>query len=122
MRTSLVLDDEPAIRNLITTILRHEDFRIVEAENGARGLEIMQEMGEQIDLIISDIRMPEVDGVAFARSVRRLHPRVPIILMSGYTECEATLDFDGFVEKPFAVRKLLEVVRRAVAQAGTRAA
>ena len=122
MRTFLVLDDEPSIRNLITAILRQQNFQILQAENGARGLEVMRDRGTHVDLIISDIRMPEVDGVSFARSVRQSHPHIPIILMSGYTECESSLDFDGFVEKPFSMKTLLDAVRRAMSPGRSRAA
>ena len=122
MPTSLVLDDEPSIRKLIRSILAIEHIQTIEAENGARGLEIMRESGSTVDLIISDIRMPDVDGISFARSVRQTHPRVPIILVSGYLEGEKAPDCDGFVEKPFRVGTLLDVVRGVLAGPGARAA
>ena len=112
MLTSLVLDDEPSIRTLIRAILSQAGFHTLEAEDGARGLEIMRQSGGAVDLVVTDIKMPDVDGITFACSVRQSHPRVRIILVSGYSDGEASLQFDGFVQKPFRVNALLEEVHK----------
>jgi CheY-like chemotaxis protein len=69
-RISLVVDDEPAVRKYISAILQREHFQTVEAGDGEHGLRIVQELGEEVALIVSDIHMPNGDGVAFAQAVR----------------------------------------------------
>jgi len=94
---SLVVDDDPSIRRYITTILQQEDFQTIEAGDGVQGRQIVQELGEGLDLIITDVQMPNRDGLSFAHAVKESFPEVPIILVSGHGE--PTEKFDGFVEK-----------------------
>ena len=110
-RISLVVDDEPSVRKYITAILRTEHFQTVEAEDGAHGLRIVQELGDEVALIVSDIQMPNVDGVAFAQAVKASFPAVPIILVSG--RAEPNPEF-GFIQKPFLPSTLLNAVRQLV--------
>ena len=72
MPVSLVFDDEPSIRRYVSTILQREEFRTLEAEDGAQALQIIQELDGSVDLIVSDIQMPNVDGLTLARTIRRL--------------------------------------------------
>ena len=110
-RISLVVDDEPSVRKYITAILRTEHFQTVEAEDSAHGLRIVQELGDEVALIVSDIQMPNGDGVAFAQAVKASFPLVPIILVSG--QAEPNLEF-GFIQKPFLPGALLNAVRQLV--------
>lgn len=110
-RISLVVDDEPSVRKYITAILRTEHFQTVEAEDGAHGLRIVQELGDEVALIVTDIQMPNGDGVAFAQAVKASFPAVPIILVSG--QAEPNPEF-GFVRKPFLPSALLSAVRELV--------
>jgi CheY-like chemotaxis protein len=113
-RISLVVDDEPAIRSYIKAILEPECFETVEAGSGKRGLEILEALGNGVDLIVSDINMPEGDGLSFARTVAKEFPGVGIILVSGYIVSGEALPFE-FVEKPFSPTALLRAVRKVVA-------
>jgi DNA-binding response OmpR family regulator len=113
-RIALVVDDEPSIRRYLSMILQQEDFRSIEAEDGAHALQIMQEHGESVGLIVSDVQMPHCDGISFAQAVKKAYPEIPIILVSG--RGQPTEKFDGFVEKPFHAGELLEAVRIAVAR------
>jgi len=113
-RISLVVDDEPSIRRYIAMILQQENFRTIEAGDGVRGLQIVQELGESLSLIVSDVQMPHCDGIKFAQAVRAAYPDVPIVLVSG--RGEPTEKFDGFVEKPFQASDLHEAVRNATAR------
>jgi two-component system C4-dicarboxylate transport response regulator DctD len=112
-RISVVVDDDPSVRRFITTILRLEDFETVEAEGGNQGLELVRDLGESVDLIVSDIQMPRGDGLSLARAVKESFPSIPIILVSGRAAPEG--EYDGFVQKPFASQELLETVRTVVA-------
>ena len=111
-RVSLVVDDEPSVRKYITAILQREHFQTVEAGDGAHGLRIVQELGGDVVLIVSDIQMPNGDGVTFAQAVKAAFPAVAIILVSG--EAAPNLEF-GFIRKPFQPSALLKAVRELVA-------
>jgi two-component system, cell cycle sensor histidine kinase and response regulator CckA len=113
-RISLIVEDEPAIRGYIKAILERECFETVEAGGGLRGLEILQDLGSEVDLIVSDIQMPDGDGLSFAHAAAKSFPSVPIVLVSGYVGPDAVGPFE-FVEKPFSPAALLRAVRKVVA-------
>jgi two-component system cell cycle sensor histidine kinase/response regulator CckA len=92
--------------------LQREHFQTVEAGDGEHGLRIVQELGEEVALIVSDIHMPNGDGVAFAQAVKAAFPTVPIILVSGQAEPHPEF---GFIRKPFLPSVLLKTVREVVA-------
>jgi CheY-like chemotaxis protein len=111
-RISLVVDDEPAVRKYITAILNGEHLQTVEAEDGTDGLRIVRERGDDVALIVSDIQMPNGDGVTFAHAVKAAFPALPIILVSGGAEPGPEF---GFIRKPFLPGTLLKAVRELVA-------
>jgi two-component system, cell cycle sensor histidine kinase and response regulator CckA len=113
-RISLIVDDEPAVRNYIRTILERECFETVEAGTGKRGLELLQDLGPAVELIVSDVHMPEGDGLTFAREAAQSFPGVPIIVISGYVGGYDAWPFE-FLEKPFSPDSLLRAVRKAFA-------
>ena len=112
---SLVVDDEPAVRRYITSILQGEHFETVEVANGRHGLEIVRMFGGDVDLIVADIQMPGGDGLTFARAVKESFPSIPVILISAGAAPDT--EFDGFIQKPFRPRALVSAVRNAVAHA-----
>jgi CheY-like chemotaxis protein len=113
MPVCLVVDDEPFVRRYISTILQREEFRTLEAEDGAHALQMVRELGGGVDLIVSDIQMPNGDGLSFAQAIRQTFPTVRIILVSGNTLPEAGSDFE-FVKKPFLPGALMSVVWKLV--------
>jgi len=118
MALSLVVDDEPSVRRYVSTILQREDFQTLEAEDGAHALQIVEDLDGGLDLIVSDIQMPNGDGLSLAHAVKDSFPAVPVILISGY----ATQD-DGFefLQKPFVPSVLVKAVRKLFApKASTR--
>ncbi len=112
-RTAIVVDDEPSVRKYITAILRRDDFQTVEAANGVRGLEMVHNHREKLDVVVTDIQMPEGDGLTFAHAVRQAFPGIPIILVSACDE--PATRFDGFVQKPFDPRAIRDAVQVALA-------
>jgi CheY-like chemotaxis protein len=114
-RTSLVVDDEPSVRTFIGAVLRSDGFQTIEAENGVQALELMRKLGTGVDLLVSDIKMPKMDGITLACSVRAEFPAIPLILVSGHAEIEQAehpdADFE-FVQKPFLPATLLSKVKR----------
>jgi CheY-like chemotaxis protein len=110
----LLVDDDPATRILLTTILRQPGYAFTEADHGAQALELLEK--SCFDLIITDLRMPDLDGIAFAVRAHARWPHIPIVLMSGYfSETAWKLDseiFGGFIQKPINGEILIPIVQR----------
>ena len=108
----LVVDDETDIRTLVKRALPLYD--VLEAENGEQALELIQE--EKLDLVITDINMPVMDGRQLLNTRRSQFPSLPILGISGYADTEeiAKLGFDGFLEKPLSLQDLQATVDQAV--------
>src|SRR5262245_10878177 len=116
MHQVLVIEDEPEIRNVVRVLLETERYRVVEAENGARGE--IEARAHKPDLLLVDLGLPDGDGVALIRRVRTWSP-VPIIVLSARIMEEqkiAALDAgaDDYVTKPFSAPELLARVRAAL--------
>ena len=116
MHQVLVIEDEPEIRNVVRVLLETERYRVVEAENAARGE--IEARAHKPDLLLVDLGLPDGDGVALIRRVRAWSP-VPIIVLSARAMEEqkiAALDAgaDDYVTKPFSAPELLARVRAAL--------
>ena len=118
----LVIDDEEPVRTVLRQMLEKEGYNVEEAADGAVGLSLLQD--HPIDLIITDLFMPEKEGIETMREVRRSFPQVKIIAMSGGGRM-GKLDFLPMAEsfgaqrtlaKPFERKELLEAVRAVLAQ------
>lgn len=108
MRNILVVDDDENTRKLVKVYLQREGYRVLEAENGAVALQILQ--SEKCDLAIVDIMMPVVDGFALTKEIRSYYD-IPIILLTAKDQIEDKekgfrLGTDDYVVKPFEPREL----------------
>jgi signal transduction histidine kinase len=114
-QTVLVVDDEDAVRRLVATVLRRHSFRVIEAANGREALAVLA-AHDDIDLVISDVLMPELGGRELVRQVQRDRPDMPVLFISGFTNQELGDDGDGvgrdttFLAKPFSSTELLGAV------------
>lgn len=123
MNTVLVIDDDPGMRSIIRDMLQSADCQVLEAPNGVAGLPMYREHRPQ--LVITDILMPEKDGVETVRELRKIDPHVPIIAISGggrakYTQfLKIAREFGATetLEKPFRRGDLLAAVSRALGTA-----
>lgn len=88
--TLLLVDDEPSILSSLRRLLRNEGYRILTANSGREGLAVLGR--EEVDVIVSDQRMPGMTGVEFLRSVRQLYPDTVRIVLSGFTELQTVTD------------------------------
>jgi len=118
--TILVADDEETVRSFIRHTLTREGFQLLEAVDGVDALRQVAEHGTPIDLLLTDIRMPRMDGIALARSVAQAYPHTPIIYISGYAFDVEEERGDpsrpcAFLSKPFTRQALLEVVQKCLA-------
>ena len=118
----LVIDDEEPVRTVLRQMLEKEGYEVEEAPDGAVGLSLLQD--HPIDLVITDLFMPEKEGIETMREVQKSFPQVKIIAMSGGGRM-GKLDFLPMAEsfgaqrtlaKPFERKELLETVRAVLAQ------
>ena len=116
--TLLFVDDEPGILAALRRLFRPHGYRIFIAEGGAAGLEILEK--EPIDLVISDMRMPEMDGAAFLKEVCGRWPNVMRILLTGYADMTSTVaainqgEIYRYISKPWDDIEIVTVVREAI--------
>ncbi|OAG27590.1 hypothetical protein TH606_06015 [Thermodesulfatator autotrophicus] len=114
-KTILIVEDEAHIREMLVEMLSNLDYEVIPAENGEEALEKIEQKNYQIDLIITDVVMPKMDGVKLYREVQKIIPEVPVIFISGYAE--HILERYGFdekcfriIKKPFTFQQLLEEI------------
>lgn len=119
-QTLLFVDDEANILASLKRLFRPFGYRIFTAESGAQGLEIMER--ETVDLVVSDMRMPEMNGAQFLEKVRAKWPATVRILLTGYAEIGATIDAINkgqiyrYVSKPWEDNDIALVVKHALQQ------
>ncbi len=115
--TVLLVEDEPMVRSVAERALTRHGYTVVTADNGEDALEIVNK-GEPIDLLISDVVMPGMDGPTMVREARKSRPELKILFMSGYAEEQLRKSIDienvNFLPKPFSVTELAEAARRTV--------
>ena len=113
----LVVDDEPSIRDLLSKMLALVDYNVDVASDGQSALEHMR-LGSY-NLLITDLRMPGMDGISVIHAARRLQADLPVIIITGFsTEASAieaaNLGVSGYLTKPFKVPKVLEAAAKAL--------
>jgi DNA-binding NtrC family response regulator len=111
-----VVDDEPSIRDSITEILELTGFSVIQAENGLRALEIYEDQGASIDLVLLDMTMPVLSGLETLHKLREQNSDLSVILFSGYDDSQVEsqpidLSKISFLKKPFKVEALLQCIR-----------
>jgi CheY-like chemotaxis protein len=115
--TILVVDDEATVRSLTTRILEERGYSVIEAVDGSDALALLESMAEPIDLVISDVVMPRLDGLELARSMEIMAHPPPILLMSGWALRRLELERPLLV-KPFDAHELLAAVDRLLGARG----
>ena len=112
----LVVDDEEGIRQLVMSVLREAAMDAVEAENGRAALQRLKSDG-RFDLLLTDVRMPEMDGFELARQARAAQPELRVLFMTGYmAEYQLHPSRESIIAKPFRPAELLgcifEILKR----------
>lgn len=110
----LVVDDELLIRDLLYDFFQSQGWNISLAENGLKALEILEE--QSIDIILSDIKMPDMDGLALTERVRQRHPDMPVVLMTGYPSVDSAVTalrqkVADYIIKPFNINQLFKLIK-----------
>jgi two-component system cell cycle sensor histidine kinase/response regulator CckA len=113
--TVLLVEDEPMVRGVAERALTRHGYTVITADNGEDALEVIGR-GEAIDLLISDVVMPGMDGPAMVEEARKSRPDLRVLFMSGYAEEQLrnSIDVDNvsFLPKPFSVQELAEATKR----------
>jgi two-component system response regulator AtoC len=115
----LVADDEPNLRRVLVAILRREGYEVVQAADGS---DAIAALGQPIDVIITDLKMPHVDGMEVLRHASAHHPSVPVIMITAFGTVDNAVAavkagaFD-YIEKPFEQEQIRIIVHKAVKQA-----
>ena len=115
MTRILVVDDNAGVRTSARALLEAAGFQVVEAESGAAALRVLRSEGA--DVVLTDIFMPDTDGIELIHALRRDSPDLPIVAMSGggkdVLAVARSFGAAGIVEKPLTQRKLVGAIRRA---------
>jgi two-component system cell cycle sensor histidine kinase/response regulator CckA len=120
--TILLVEDEEGLRQLNARGLASRGYTVLEAGNGVEAIEVLERSDSQIDLVVSDVVMPEMDGPTLLRELRIRNPDLKIIFVSGYAEdaFQKHLPADGqfaFLPKPFTLKQLVNAVKETMAAA-----
>jgi len=109
--TILLVEDEPAVRQLFSQALMRAGYRVHEARNGNEAMKLFEQHGDSVDLVLTDMRMPFMGGADLARQLRSRRQTLKLLCISGYpggTDLEFS---DDFLAKPFSRDELLAKVR-----------
>lgn len=118
--TVLLAEDQPSIRNVLCEFLESKGYKVLEAQNGSHALEIAEHYPGAIDVLVTDVIMPQVRGLELAQRVTELHPDICVIFMSGYSE-DALLENrllpqtnTTLIQKPFDPEDLAQRIRESL--------
>ena len=114
--TIILVEDDDPVRIFGARTLRNKGYKVIEARSGEAALDVIRDATEAIDLLITDVVMPHMDGPGLVREVREINPEMKVIFISGYTEdaFRQRLDSDvgiEFLPKPFSLKELAAKVR-----------
>jgi len=116
--TVLLVEDEPMVRAVAERALTRHGYTVITADTGEEALDVLAR-GETIDLLLSDVVMPGMDGPTMVELARKERPELKVLFMSGYAEEQLreliNVDNAHFLPKPFSVQELAEAAKRALA-------
>jgi two-component system cell cycle response regulator CpdR len=125
MARILIAEDEESIRSLVSRALAMDGHAVMTANDGAEALDLLARERGAFELLLTDIRMPIMDGIALALAAARDHPQVAILLMTGYADQrERASGLDALIHdviaKPFSIATIRSAVKEAIAAAAER--
>jgi two-component system cell cycle sensor histidine kinase/response regulator CckA len=115
----LLVEDDDALRSVVRRVLVARGYEVVDVCGPTMALDVMREQGKELDLVVTDLVMPEMDGRAMVEEIRRTHADVKVLFMSGYAEptfraSGAKDPVEQFIQKPFTAQEMAAAVRRAL--------
>ena len=116
----LVVEDESTVRALVCTILRNHGYTVIEAGGGDEALRLAEKDDRHIDLLLTDVVMPQMSGVEVAERLATARPEMKVLFMSGYTDHTLVSQYGlgtdvGFIQKPLESADLIAAVQRVLA-------
>jgi two-component system cell cycle sensor histidine kinase/response regulator CckA len=116
--TVLVVDDEPTVRKLMSLVLEEEGFHVLTAENGHDAMNVSESHPGEIDVLVSDITMPGMDGPTLAGELLETDPHLSVLFVTGSSERvpRHKQDYFPFLEKPFSPGNLVFTIRKLLEQ------
>jgi DNA-binding NtrC family response regulator len=119
----LVVDDELLIRDLLYDFFSSQGWDIAVAENGEKALEVLK--ARKVDLVLSDIKMPQMDGLTLTSKVKDSYPDLPVVLMTGYPTVDTAVSalrskVEDYIVKPFNINQLYRLVESKIKGEGGR--
>ena len=108
--TILVVEDDAIVRMLIVDVLEELEFKVLEADGSEQALQILEDQGQHIDLMMTDVGLPIMDGRELATEARKLRPALPILFASGYAESIEVPKDMHVIGKPFSIDQLRDKV------------
>jgi two-component system cell cycle sensor histidine kinase/response regulator CckA len=117
--TVLLVEDEDAVRSFAARALGQRGYNVLQASTGVEALEIFNNFDGEVDLVVSDVVMPEMDGPTLMKHLRASHPDLKIIFISGYAEDSFRRNLSDkddfmFLQKPFDLKELAAAVKAAL--------
>ena len=109
--TILVVEDDAIVRMLIVDVLEELEFAVLEAADAEKALEVVEDIHQTIDLMMTDMGLPGMDGKQLAAKVRELRPTLPILFASGYAENIDVSTGMQVIAKPFSIDQLRDKVK-----------
>jgi two-component system cell cycle sensor histidine kinase/response regulator CckA len=114
--TILLVEDEESVRAFAARALASRGYTVLEADSGVTALEVMDDHDGEVDLVVSDVVMPEMDGPTLLKEVRKRNPKLKVIFVSGYAEDAFSKNLEGgeqfhFLPKPFNLKELAATVK-----------
>jgi class 3 adenylate cyclase len=112
----LIIDDEEGVRRSLRKVLERDGYSVYQAENGRRGLDVLRENCDAIEIAVSDFRMPGIDGLETLIEIEKINPEITRIILTGYATMESAIEsvnagIDGFLTKPFDNSELRSRIR-----------
>jgi CheY-like chemotaxis protein len=111
----LVVEDDEIVRMLIVDVLEELEFNVLEADGSEQALEFLNDEDQYIDLMMTDVGLPVMDGRELANEARKLRPQLPILFASGYAENIDVPDGMHMIGKPFSIDQLRDKVKSILA-------
>ncbi|POF43669.1 response regulator [Pseudomonas laurylsulfativorans] len=109
--TILVVEDDAIVRMLIVDVLEELDFTVLEADGSEQALETLKDVNQHIDLMMTDVGLPVMDGRELATLARTIRPSLPILFASGYAENIEVPQGMHLIGKPFSIDQLRDKVK-----------
>lgn len=113
--TILVVEDDAIVRMLIVDVLEELEFQVLEAADAEEALKVVEDSNNVINLMMTDVGLPDMDGKQLATKVRELRPDLPILFASGYAESIDVPEGMHVIGKPFSIDQLRDKVKAILA-------